>query len=48
MRIKDFTKFGYNDTPGDIQSDMKHNKDSIDPLFLELVAQWPAKIINNN
>ena len=43
MRIKDFTKFGYNDTPGDIQSDMKHNKDSIDPLFLELVRQWPAK-----
>ena len=43
MRMKDFTKFGFNDTPGDISEDMKNNLDSIDPLFLELVNQWPQK-----
>ena len=43
MRMKDLTKFGFNDTPGDIESDMKLNKDSIDPLFLELVSKWPLK-----
>ena len=43
MKIKDFTKFGFNDSPGDIAEDMKNNKDSIDPLFIELVNQWPLK-----
>ena len=33
MRMKNFTKFGFNDTPGDIVDDMKKNKNSIDPLF---------------
>ena len=42
MRMKDFTFFGYNDTPGDIQRDSKLNKKNIDPLFLELVKKWPG------
>ena len=41
MRMKDFTYFGYNDTPGDIARDVKKNKKSIDPLFLDLVKKWP-------
>ena len=41
MRMKDFTYFGYNDTPGDIARDAKKNKKSIDPLFLDLVRKWP-------
>ena len=41
MRMKDFTYFGYNDTPGDIARDAKKNKRSIDPLFLDLVKKWP-------
>ncbi len=41
MRMKDFTYFGYNDTPGDIARDSKKNKKSIDPLFLDLVKKWP-------
>ncbi len=43
MRMKDFTKFGFNDSPGDIAEDMKKNKDAIDPLFLDLVNQWHKK-----
>ena len=43
MRMKNFTKFGFNDSPGDIVEDMKNNKDAIDPLFLELVNQWNKK-----
>ena len=43
MRMEDLSKFGFNDTPGDIENDMKDNKDAIDPLFLELVSQWPFK-----
>ena len=41
MRMKDFTYFGYNDTPGDIARDAKKNKRYIDPLFLDLVKKWP-------
>lgn len=41
MRMKDFTYFGYNDTPGDIARDSLKNKKSIDPLFLDLVKAWP-------
>ena len=43
MRMKNFAKFGFNDTPGDIVDDMKKNKNSIDPLFLDLVKKWPYK-----
>ena len=43
MKMKDLSKFGFNDTPGDIEHDMKNNKDAIDPLFLELVSKWPLK-----
>ncbi len=43
MRMTDMSKFGYNDTPGDIAEDIKKNRDSIDPLFLDLVKQWPKK-----
>lgn len=43
MRMEDLSKFGFNDTPGDIENDMKYNKDAIDPLFLELVSKWPLK-----
>ncbi len=43
MRMKDFTKFGFNENPGDIADDMKKNKDAIDPLFLDLVNQWNQK-----
>ena len=43
MRMQDFSYFGYNDTPGDIERDKKINKSSIDPLFLELVKKWPGK-----
>ena len=43
MRMKNFTYFGYNDTPGDIARDAKINKTSIDPLFLDLVRKWPEK-----
>ena len=43
MRMKDFTKFGFNDNPGDIAEDMIKNKDAIDPLFLDLVNQWNQK-----
>ena len=43
MRMKDFTKFGFNDTPGDISEELKSNKNSIDPLFIDLVNQWPQK-----
>ena len=46
MRMKDFTFFGYNDTPGDIERDSVKNKSSIDPLFLDLVKNWPSKIID--
>ena len=41
MRMKDFTYFGYNDSPGDIARDAKKNKNTIDPLFLDLVKKWP-------
>ena len=43
MRMKDFKCFGYNDTPGDIARDAIKNKNSIDPLFLDLVKRWPQK-----
>ena len=43
MRMKDFTKFGFNENPGDIADDMKKNKNAIDPLFLDLVNQWNQK-----
>ena len=43
MRMNDLSKFGYNDTPGDIARDMKKNQDSIDPLFIDLVRKWPLK-----
>ena len=43
MRLKNFAKFGFNDTPGDIEDDMKKNKNSIDPLFLDLVKKWSYK-----
>ena len=46
MRMKDFTYFGYNDTPGDIAKDTIKNKKAIDPLFLELVKKWPYKKFN--
>ena len=42
MRMKDFSFFGYNDTPGDIARDAIKNKNNIDPLFLELVKNWPG------
>ena len=41
----DLSKFGFNDTPGDVANDMIKNKNSIDPLFLNLVKKWPS--INN-
>ena len=41
MQMKDFTYFGYNDSPGDIARDAIKNKESIDPLFLDLVKKWP-------
>jgi len=41
MRIKNLSNFGFNDTPGDIARDMQINKNSIDPLFLDLVKNWP-------
>ena len=43
MRMKNLSKFGFNDTPGDIVDDMKKNKYSIDPLFLDLVKKWSQK-----
>ena len=43
MRMKNLSKFGFNDTPGDIAKDMIKNKDSIDPLFINLVKKWPQK-----
>ena len=41
MRMKDHSKFGFNDTPGDIAEDAQKNRSSIDPLFLDLVKKWP-------
>ena len=41
MRMIDLSKFGFNDTPGDVANDMIKNKNSIDPLFLDLVKKWP-------
>ena len=41
MRMKDLSKFGFNDTPGDIAADAIKSKDSIDPLFLDLVKKCP-------
>ena len=41
MQMKDFTYFGYNDSPGDIARDAIKNKGAIDPLFLDLVKKWP-------
>ncbi|MBJ57708.1 MAG: peptide deformylase [Rickettsiales bacterium] len=41
MRMKDHSKFGYNDTPGDIAKEAKKDTSSIDPLFLDLVKRWP-------
>ena len=43
MRMKDLSKFGFNDTPGDIAKDSIKNKKSIDPLFLDLVKGCPKK-----
>ena len=40
MRMSNLSKLGFNDTPGDIASDIKKNKNSIDPLFLDLVKKW--------
>ena len=40
MRMRDLSKFGFNDAPGDISKDMIKNKNSIDPLFLGLVKNW--------
>lgn len=40
MRMKDFSNFGYNDTPGAIARDKKKDMKSIDPLFLDLVKKW--------
>ena len=41
MRMKDLSKFGFNDTPGDIANEAKKDKSAIDPLFLDLVKIWP-------
>ena len=41
--MNDLSKFGYNDTPGDIARDMKKNQNNIDPLFIDLVRKWPLK-----
>ena len=41
MRMKDHSKFGYNDTPGDIALEALKNNNSIDPLFLDLVKKCP-------
>ena len=41
MQMRDFSYFGYNDSPGDIARDAIKNKESIDPLFLDLVKKWP-------
>ena len=41
MRMKNLSKFGFNDTPGDIVKDMKVNRNSIDPLFLDIAKKWP-------
>ena len=41
MRMKNLSKFGFNDTPGDIAEDAQKNRSSIDPLFLDLVKKWP-------
>lgn len=41
MRMKNLSKFGFNDTPGDIAKEALTNKEAIDPLFLDLVKNWP-------
>ena len=41
MRMNDFTKFGYNDSPGDIEKEAKKNKEAIDPIFLDLIKKCP-------
>ena len=41
MRMNDFTKFGYNDSPGDIEKEAKENKEAIDPIFLDLIKKYP-------
>ena len=40
MRMKNLSNFGFNDTPGDVAKDMVKRKESIDPLFLDLVKKW--------
>ncbi|MAI02505.1 MAG: peptide deformylase [Rickettsiales bacterium TMED254] len=43
MRMRDLSKLGFNDYPGEIEKDMKKNKKYIDPLFLNLVKRWKKK-----
>ncbi len=43
MRMTDLSFLAFNDSPGPLSEHAARAPDEIDPLFLDLVARWPAR-----
>jgi len=43
MRMADMTKLAFDDAPGVLAREAAAGESPIDPLFLDLVARWPAR-----
>ena len=43
MRMADIGMLAYNDSPGPLAAEAESKADEIDPLFLDLVEQWPNR-----
>lgn len=43
MRMSDIGMLAFNDSPGPLAAEAASNPDRIDPLFLDLVEQWPNR-----
>jgi len=43
MRMSDIGMLAFNDSPGPLAEEAKTSPDQIDPLFLDLVEQWPNR-----
>ena len=43
MRMTDLSLLAYNEEPGPLAKEVAANAKGIDPLFVDLVARWPAR-----
>lgn len=43
MRMDDLTTLSFNEAPGALGQQAQHDPDSLDPLFLDMVAHWPNR-----